>query len=82
MDGLGWMDDGGNEPSAGSGLRGRDLLGLGGLLVAAVVGGLVIGLLLDQAVGTSPLFVLLGLLLGVVAGAAGFWVRVRSALRD
>ena len=30
-------------------LRGRDLVGLGGLLVGGVVGGLVIGLLLDNA---------------------------------
>jgi hypothetical protein len=30
------MGDGGNGPSAGSGLRGRDLIGIGGLLVGAV----------------------------------------------
>lgn len=76
------MGDGGNEPSAGSGLRGRDLLGLGGFLVAAVVGGLVIGLLVDQAAGTGPVFVLLGILLGIVAGGVGFVMRVRAALRD
>ena len=76
------MDDGGNEPPAGSGLRGRDLLGLGGLLVAAVVGGLVIGLLVDNAAGTAPVFVLLGILVGIIAGGAGFFVRVRAALRD
>ena len=49
-------------------LRGRDLVGLGGLLVGAVVGGLVIGLLVDQALGTSPLFVLVGVLVGIVVG--------------
>ena len=76
------MDDGGSGPTTGSGLRGRDLIGLGGLHVAAVVGGLVIGLLVDQAAGTSPLFVLVGLLVGIVAGAVGFWVRIRAALRD
>lgn len=76
------MDDGGNEPPAGSGLRGRDLLGLGGFLVAAVVGGLVIGLLVDRAAGTSPLFVLLGILLGIIGGGVGFFVRVRAALSD
>jgi F0F1-type ATP synthase assembly protein I len=76
------MGDGGNEPSTGSGLRGRDLIGIGGLLVGAVVGGLVIGLLVDQAAGTSPLFVLVGILLGIVAGGVGFWVRIRSALRE
>jgi F0F1-type ATP synthase assembly protein I len=76
------MDDGSSGRPSGGGLRGRDLLGLGGLLVAGVVGGLVIGLLLDQAVGTSPLFVLVGIALGIVAGGLGFAVKVRSALRD
>jgi F0F1-type ATP synthase assembly protein I len=75
------MDHGSSEPRS-AGLRGRDLLGLGGLLVAAVVGGLVIGLLVDDAAGTSPLFVLVGIAVGIVAGAVGFWARVRSALRE
>ena len=75
------MDHGGSEPPS-AGLRGRDLLGLGGLLIGAVVGGLVIGLLVDQAAGTAPLFVLVGIAVGIVAGAVGFWVRVRSALRE
>jgi len=48
----------------------------------AVVGGLVIGLLVDQAAGTSPLFVLLGILVGIVVGAVGFWARIRAALRE
>jgi F0F1-type ATP synthase assembly protein I len=76
------MDDGSSGPTAQPGLRGRDLLGLGGLLVGAVVGGLVLGLLLDAAAGTSPLFALLGILLGILAGGVGFWLRVRAALRD
>ncbi|HET8604146.1 MAG TPA: AtpZ/AtpI family protein [Marmoricola sp.] len=63
-------------------LRGRDLVGLGGLLVGAVVVGLVVGLLIDDAAGTSPLFTLVGLALGVVAGGVAFWARVRAALRD
>ena len=62
-------------------LRGRDLIGLGGLLVGAVVAGLVIGLLVDDAAGTSPVFTLVGVGLGVVAGCLGFWLRVRAALR-
>ena len=74
------MDDGGNEPSTGSGLRGRDLIGLGGVLVGAVVGGMVIGLLVDQAVGTEPLFALLGIFVGIAAAAAVFWRRVKDAL--
>ena len=63
-------------------LRGRDLAGIGGLLVAAVVGGMVIGLLVDNAAGTSPAATLVGIAVGVVVGVAAFWVRVRSALRN
>ena len=63
------------------GLRGRDLVGLGGRLAGAVVLGLVVGLLLDHAVGSSPAFTLVGIALGIAAGAAAFWARVRSVLR-
>jgi F0F1-type ATP synthase assembly protein I len=75
------MDHGSSDPPS-AGLRGRDLLGLGGLLVGAVVGGLVIGLLVDQAAGTSPVFVLVGMAVGIVLGGIAFWARVRVALRD
>jgi F0F1-type ATP synthase assembly protein I len=63
-------------------LRGRDLASLGGLLVAAVVGGMVIGLVVDDQAGTSPLATLIGIFLGVLFGGVAFWVRVRSALQD
>ena len=62
-------------------LRGRDLVGLGGMLAGAVVAGTVLGLLVDHAAGTSPAFTLVGLALGIASGAAAFWVRVRSVLR-
>jgi F0F1-type ATP synthase assembly protein I len=61
--------------------RGRDLVGLGGMLAGAVVVGMVIGLLLDHAAGTSPTFTLIGIALGIAAGVTAFWVRVRSVLR-
>jgi F0F1-type ATP synthase assembly protein I len=73
------------EPSghgADTGLNGRDLIGLGGLLAAAVIAGTVVGLLVDHAAGTEPAFTLAGVGLGIVAGALGFFVRVRSALRQ
>jgi F0F1-type ATP synthase assembly protein I len=63
-------------------LRGRDLAGLGGILVAAVVGGMVIGLVFDNVAGSSPAGVLVGIAVGVVLGCIAFWLRVRSALRD
>ncbi len=62
-------------------LRGRDLVGLGGLLAGAVVAGLVIGLLVDNSAGTSPAFTLVGIAAGIVVGCIGFWIRVRAALR-
>jgi F0F1-type ATP synthase assembly protein I len=71
------MADGHPDPT----LRGRDLVGLGGVLAGAVVVGLVLGLLLDHAAGTTPAFTLVGIALGIVVGAAAFWLRVRSVLR-
>jgi len=62
-------------------LRGRDLVGLGGLLAGAVVVGMVLGLLVDNAAGTSPALALVGIALGIIGGGVGFWLRVRAALR-
>ena len=75
-----------DEPQAGqssddAGLRGRDLIGLGGLLVGAVVAGTVLGILLDNAAGTTPAFTIVGVFLGMAGGALGFALRVRSAVR-
>lgn len=75
------MADDDRDIAGDQGLRGRDLIGLGGLLVGAVVAGLVLGYLLDDATGSSPVFTLLGILLGIVAGGVGFWLKVRTALQ-
>jgi F0F1-type ATP synthase assembly protein I len=64
-----------------NGLRGRDLIGLGGLLAGSVIAGLVVGYLVDDAAGTEPVGVLVGIGLGILAGIAGFVVKVRAALR-
>jgi F0F1-type ATP synthase assembly protein I len=69
-----------DEPSDNS-LRGRDLVGLGGRHAGAVIAGTLLGLLIDSQAGTEPLFTVIGVGLGIVAGAIGFWLRVRSALR-
>lgn len=62
-------------------LRGRDLVGLGGLLAGAVIFGTGLGYLLDRWAGTEPVFTLVGVFVGIAAGGVGFWLRVRSALR-
>jgi F0F1-type ATP synthase assembly protein I len=73
------------EHSAGqsgdAGLRGRDLIGLGGLLVGAIVAGTLLGILLDHLAGTSPVFTVIGVFLGMALGALGFALRVRAAVR-
>jgi len=70
------MDD---DSAQGPGLR--DLLTLGGMLVGSMVAGLLLGLGLDAWWDTSPVFVLAGTALGIVAAATGFWLRVRDFLR-
>ena len=62
-------------------LRGRDLIGLGGLLAGCVVLCTVLGIVLDRSLDSSPAFSLAGVGVGIVLAGVGFWVRVRSALR-
>jgi F0F1-type ATP synthase assembly protein I len=61
--------------------RGRDLVGVGGMLAGAVVVGMVLGLLVDDWTGASPVGVLVGIALGVVLGCTAAVLRVRSVLR-
>jgi F0F1-type ATP synthase assembly protein I len=63
-------------------MRGRDLASLGGVLVAAVVGGTVVGLLVDEATGSTPTWTLVGIGVGVILGIVAFVIRVRAALRE
>lgn len=70
-----------SEPGSEPGLRGRDLIGLGGFLAAAVVFCTVLGIVLDRLADTTPVLTMVGVGLGMLAGAIGFWARVRAALR-
>ncbi|HET9732404.1 MAG TPA: AtpZ/AtpI family protein [Acidimicrobiales bacterium] len=59
-----------------------DLLTLGlynGVCVALGAGA---GLAVDAWLNTTPLFVLIGLALGVAAGAVGTWNRMKQFLHD
>ncbi|MCW2779989.1 MAG: hypothetical protein JWR35_438 [Marmoricola sp.] len=64
-----------------NGLRGRDLIGLGGLLAGSVVAGMLLGVFIDSRAGTSPAFTMVGIFAGIVCGGIGFWLRVRDAMR-
>ena len=75
------MPERGGDQPADAGLRGRDLIGLGGLLVGAIVAGTLLGILVDHAAGTTPVFTVLGVFVGMAVGAVGFALRVRAAVR-
>lgn len=53
------------------------LLGLGWYVALCIVGGVVGGVWLDRVSGLSPLFTLLGVLLGTVAAFYGLYKMVR-----
>jgi F0F1-type ATP synthase assembly protein I len=57
-----------------------DLLTLGGTIAGCVVGGIVLGWLIDRAAGTLPVFILVGLALGIVAGVMAVYSKIRSYL--
>jgi hypothetical protein len=65
-----------------SGLRIRDLVGLGGLVVGCVVAGLFLGWLVDDRLSTAPVFTLVGLAGGIATGVWGSWLRIRLFLRS
>ena len=69
------------EPTRNTGPSGADMAGLGIYLAAAVLLPIVGGVALDKALNTAPVFVLIGLFVGLVAGAAGIWLKVRELSR-
>ena len=57
------------------------MAGLGIYLAAAVLLPLLGGVALDKALNTAPVFVLIVLFVGLAAGAAGIWLKVRELSR-
>lgn len=64
----------------GEGPSGGELAGLGVMLALAVVIPLVAGIALDGALRTSPLFLFIGLFLGIVAAAFATYTRFKRYL--
>ena len=57
---------------------GSDLAGIGLYLAGAVLVPLLGGVLLDNVLHTAPVFVLVGLCVGLVAGGIAIWLKVRQ----
>lgn len=57
-----------------------DLVSLGGLSVGSVVAGLFIGWVVDRHFGTSPVFVLSGIAIGIAGAIVGSWFRIKPFL--
>ena len=54
------------------------MAGIGAFLAAAVLLPRLGGVALDRALHTAPVFVLVGLVVGLAAGATGIWLKVRE----
>jgi F0F1-type ATP synthase assembly protein I len=59
-----------------------NLLGLGITNAVCLAIGLGAGWGIDAALGTTPAFIFLGIIVGVAMGVAATWVEVRKFLRD
>jgi len=51
------------------------------IMVIPLVGGAVAGLVLDGSLGTSPLYVLVGMGVGTLIAAVGIWLLIRAGVR-
>jgi F0F1-type ATP synthase assembly protein I len=65
-------------PPPSTGPSGSDMAGIGIYFAAAVLLPLLGGVALDRALNTAPVFVLVGLGVGLAAGATGIWLKVRE----
>jgi F0F1-type ATP synthase assembly protein I len=63
------------------GPTGADMAGVGIYLAAAVLLPILGGVALDGYFHTSPVLVLVGLFVGLVAGAAAVWLKIREFTR-
>ena len=53
-----------------------------GIMVIPIVGAAVVGLVADRILGTSPLLVLIALIVGTLVAALGIWLLIRAGIRN
>jgi F0F1-type ATP synthase assembly protein I len=58
------------------------LLGMGAVIAAVLAAGLALGWLVDSLVGTSPVFLLVGLLLGIIGAVSYTVAQFRQYLQN
>lgn len=63
------------------GPTGGDLAGIGMFFAASVLLPLLAGVGLDNWLHTGPVFTLVGLVVGLVAGGVAIWMKVREFTR-
>lgn len=59
-----------------------DLLGMGAIIAAVLAAGLLLGWLADSLAGTTPVFLLVGLVLGIVGAVSYTVVQFRHYLKS
>jgi F0F1-type ATP synthase assembly protein I len=74
------MSPAGGRGTGGQGPSGMELFGLAFLLAAVFLVPLVLGLVIDGVVHSSPIFLLIGILVGVVAAGATIYTRFKRYL--
>ena len=60
----------------------QKLLGIGAVVGATLVAGILLGLLVDSLAGTTPLFLFVGLVIGLVAAGAYAVSTFRQYLKN
>jgi F0F1-type ATP synthase assembly protein I len=65
---------------AGQSPGGKELLGLGAAIAGAMIVPLVAGVLLDGALRTRPVFLFIGVAVGIIAATGTAVIRIRRYL--
>jgi hypothetical protein len=52
-----------------------------GIMVIPIAGAAVVGLVADRILGTSPLLVLIAVIVGTLVAALGIWLLIRAGVR-